>query len=101
MSIFSPPLPTPATPFSYDKDEYGLFKSMESHKIHVQVLIVSDYSFKYSHFEAVKSLHEWMAEEGRSGRGANGRRQLQLNPSPSPPLALQAFPAFTALTPAN
>ncbi|MBI4045168.1 MAG: glutamine-hydrolyzing carbamoyl-phosphate synthase small subunit [Candidatus Diapherotrites archaeon] len=35
----------------------------ESHKIHVQGLVVSDYSYNFNHFEAQKSLSEWLVEE--------------------------------------
>lgn len=49
---------------SYEKDAYGLHKFLESGKIQVSGLVVSDYSFKYSHFEAVRSLDEWMKSEG-------------------------------------
>ena len=45
------------------KDEHGLPLFFESNKIHVRGLIVSDYSFKYSHWNAKKSLAEWLQEE--------------------------------------
>ncbi|MBW2976806.1 glutamine-hydrolyzing carbamoyl-phosphate synthase small subunit [Candidatus Woesearchaeota archaeon] len=45
-----------------EKDEYGLPKYFESDKIHIQGLIVSDYSFEYSHWNAKKSLAEWLKE---------------------------------------
>lgn len=48
---------------SEEKDEYGLLKFFESEKIHIQGLIVSDYSFEYSHWNAVKSLAEWLKEQ--------------------------------------
>lgn len=35
----------------------------ESDKIQIRGLIVTDYSFDYSHWNAVKSLHEWLDEE--------------------------------------
>jgi len=37
---------------------------MESEKIHVKGLIVADYSEKYSHWNAKKSLSEWLKREG-------------------------------------
>ena len=43
--------------------ENGLLKNFESDKIHVQALVVSDYSFEYSHWNAKKSLSEWLREE--------------------------------------
>lgn len=47
---------------STERDEYGLLKFFESEKIHIQGLIVSDYSFQYSHWNAAKSLGEWLTE---------------------------------------
>lgn len=44
-------------------DENGLCTSFESEKIHVRGLIISDYSEKYSHWDAVKSLDEWLKEQ--------------------------------------
>lgn len=46
-----------------EKDEYGLLKFFESDKIHIQGLIVSDYSFSHSHWNAVKSLSDWLKEQ--------------------------------------
>lgn len=48
---------------SDEKDENGLLKFFESEKIHIQGLIVSDYSFNYSHWNAVKSLSDWLKEQ--------------------------------------
>ena len=42
--------------------EGGLPRFFESDKIHVKALVVSDYSFEYSHWNAVKSLDEWLKE---------------------------------------
>lgn len=42
--------------------EEGLFKHFESDKIHVSALIVSDYSFYHNHWNAEKSLSEWLTE---------------------------------------
>jgi carbamoyl-phosphate synthase small subunit len=44
-------------------DEYGLLKNVESNKIHVNGLIVQNYTHKYSHWNAVKSLSKWLREE--------------------------------------
>lgn len=41
----------------------GLSRFYESEKIHVEALVVSDYSFEYSHWNAVKSLADWLKEE--------------------------------------
>ncbi|MBT3802901.1 MAG: glutamine-hydrolyzing carbamoyl-phosphate synthase small subunit [Bacteroidetes bacterium] len=42
--------------------ENGLLKHYESDKIHISGLIISDYSFKYSHWNAKLSLSEWLTE---------------------------------------
>jgi carbamoyl-phosphate synthase small subunit len=42
--------------------EDGLLKYFESARIQVKGLIVSDYSHQYSHWNAKKSLSEWMRE---------------------------------------
>lgn len=47
--------------------ETGLPKFFESDKVHIKGLIVSDYSFKYSHWNAVKSLDEWLKEHNIPG----------------------------------
>jgi len=47
---------------SDEKDEFGLEKFFESSKIHVKGLIVSDYSYEHSHWQAKKSLGEWLKE---------------------------------------
>lgn len=46
-----------------DKDENGLHKFFESENIHIRALVVSDYSEEYSHWNAVRSLSDWMKEE--------------------------------------
>ncbi|MBI2651345.1 glutamine-hydrolyzing carbamoyl-phosphate synthase small subunit [Candidatus Woesearchaeota archaeon] len=43
-------------------DEFGLSKYFESSKIHIQGLLIDDYSFEYSHWNAKKSLAEWLKE---------------------------------------
>ena len=43
--------------------EDGLFKNFESDNIHCRALIVTDYSFEYSHWSAERSLSNWMIEE--------------------------------------
>ena len=42
--------------------EGGLPRFFESDKIHIKALAISDYSFEYSHWNAVKSLDEWLRE---------------------------------------
>ena len=43
--------------------ENNLSKFYESEIIHVKGLIISDYSFEYSHWNAEKSLSEWLIEQ--------------------------------------
>ena len=50
-----------------DKKENNLLKYFESNKIQVQGLIVADYSDAYSHWNAKKSLSEWMEEHNVPG----------------------------------
>lgn len=45
-----------------EKKENGLVKYLESEKIQVQGLIISNYSDAYSHWNAAKSLSEWLKE---------------------------------------
>jgi carbamoyl-phosphate synthase small subunit len=45
-----------------NKKEDNLLKHFESKKIQVQGLIITDYSDKYSHWNAKKSLSEWFKE---------------------------------------
>lgn len=44
-------------------DAYGIIKSFESEKIWIRGLVVTDYSENYSHWDAVQSLGDWMAEQ--------------------------------------
>jgi carbamoyl-phosphate synthase small subunit len=46
-----------------DEKENGMGKNFESDKIHCRALIVSGYSENYSHWDAKKSLGEWMKEQ--------------------------------------
>ena len=45
-----------------DKKENGIHRYYESHKLHITGLIVSDYSFEFSHWNAEKSLSDWLKE---------------------------------------
>ncbi len=45
------------------RDEWGVCIGFESEKIHVKGLVISDYSGKFSHYDAVKSLGQWLREE--------------------------------------
>eukprot|EP00040_Diaphanoeca_grandis_P039152 m.258265 g.258265 ORF g.258265 m.258265 type:complete len:1509 (-) comp36354_c0_seq1:42-4568(-) len=58
------------------RDEYGLMTHLESDKIHASGLVVSEYSSKYSHFEATQSLSEWLTKEGIPGITGIDTRQL-------------------------
>jgi len=49
------------------EDHLGLPKNFESEKIQVAGLVVATLSRDYSHHAAVRSLHEWLAEEGVPG----------------------------------
>ena len=42
--------------------EDGMLKFFESEEIHISGLIVSDYSFNYSHWNADQSLADWLKE---------------------------------------
>ncbi len=44
--------------------EDGLPKFFESDKMHIQALVISDYAFDHSHWNAKKSLGEWLKESG-------------------------------------
>ena len=52
-------------------DEWGLPTWFESSKIHAAGFVVGDLSEKYSHWGAVKSLHQWMEENGVPGISGN------------------------------
>lgn len=43
-------------------DEYGLLQYFESEHIHISGLIISDYSENYYHWNAQKSLGQWLQE---------------------------------------
>ncbi len=42
--------------------ENGIHKYYESNKLHISGLIISDYSFNFSHWNAKKSLSDWLKE---------------------------------------
>ena len=46
----------------FDSQENGIHKYYESHKLHISGLIISDYSFEFSHWNAQKSLSDWLKE---------------------------------------
>ncbi|MCY0726148.1 hypothetical protein OVW19_30890, partial [Klebsiella pneumoniae] len=51
-------------PDMHVKDAFGLPKFFESNTVHVAGLIVSEYSFQHSHWNAVQSLGAWLAHHG-------------------------------------
>lgn len=46
----------------FNQQENGIHKYYESHKLHITGLIISDYSFEFSHWNAEKSLSDWLKE---------------------------------------
>ncbi len=50
-----------------DKKINGIEENFESEKIHTTAIIVSEYSEKFSHFAAKKSLGDWMEENDVPG----------------------------------
>lgn len=42
--------------------ENGIHKFFESHKMHISGLIIADYSFEFNHWNAEKSLSDWLRE---------------------------------------
>ncbi|MAE43256.1 carbamoyl phosphate synthase small subunit [Candidatus Woesearchaeota archaeon] len=61
---------------SNETDKHGLPKYFESYKIHIQGLVISDYSFNYSHWNAKKSLAEWLKEYNIPGIFGVDTREL-------------------------
>eukprot|EP00731_Ephydatia_muelleri_P031726 Em0023g233a len=60
----------------YTRDEYGLPLTFESDKIHLSAIIVEDYCEEYSHWEASRSLGNWMKEQGVPGICGIDTREL-------------------------
>ena len=54
----------------------GLPKFFESDRVHIKGLVISDYSFQYSHWNAVRSLSDWLAENGVPGIFGVDTRQI-------------------------
>jgi len=50
-----------------DQSHDGLFEFYESGKVQISGLIISDYSFEYSHWNAIKSLGDWLKENNIPG----------------------------------
>jgi carbamoyl-phosphate synthase (ammonia) len=51
-------------PCTKERDENGLLTNVESEKIQVSGLLVQDYCRKPSHWNSVKTLSEWLKEDG-------------------------------------
>ena len=49
------------------RDTHGILENFESERIQVTGLIVADYSAEYSHWSAVRSLGDWLQEQGVPG----------------------------------
>lgn len=64
-------------PFSIEPN--GIATYMESDKIYVSALIVSEYSEEYSHWSAVESLASWLRREGIPGITGIDTRALTKN----------------------
>src|SRR6056297_1196850 len=47
----------------YETEENNMFRFFESHSLHISGLIISDYSDEYSHWNAEKSLGEWLTDK--------------------------------------
>jgi carbamoyl-phosphate synthase small subunit len=54
----------------------GLLSRLESDRIHVEGLIVADYSDAYSHWSAERSLSQWLVEHDVPGLAGIDTRQL-------------------------
>lgn len=61
-------------PFTFE--ENGLPTFMESEKIHVRAIIVSDYSREFSHWNGVDTLADWLKREQVPGITGIDTRQL-------------------------
>ena len=96
------------------RDKWGVCLGFESEKIHVRGLVISDYSVKFSHFDAVKSLGQWLRDEhipaicGVDTRHLtqilrdNGTLSASIIPTasgiPSETVSLRSTPPFAELT---
>ncbi len=59
-----------------DTMENGLLKFFESDRIHIKGLVISDYSWEYSHWNAVKSLADWLRANNVPGIYGVDTRQI-------------------------
>jgi len=58
------------------EQEDQMLKFFESEKVQVSALIISDYSFKYNHWNATKSLGDWLIEHHVPGIYGIDTREL-------------------------
>eukprot|EP01135_Chromosphaera_perkinsii_P010762 Nk52_evm41s2209 gene=Nk52_evmTU41s2209 len=63
-------------PSTVHEDKYGLKAFVESDKVQVAGLVVSNYSKEYSHWNAVKSLGKWLEENNVPGIYGVDTREL-------------------------
>jgi carbamoyl-phosphate synthase small subunit len=56
--------------------ENGLLNFFESDRVHIKALVVSDYSFEHSHWNAAKSLDQWLKENNVPGIYGVDTRQI-------------------------
>ena len=61
---------------AFSIEENGLPTFMESDKIYASAIIVSDYSEKFNHWNAVESLADWLKREHVPGITGIDTRQL-------------------------
>lgn len=59
-----------------DRFEKGLSKFFESDHVHITGLVISDYSVDYSHWNAMKSLSDWLREYNVPGMSGIDTRAL-------------------------
>lgn len=57
-------------------DQWGLCTRFESEKIHVRGLVIAQYSEEFSHYDAVKSLGDWLKEQKIPGICGIDTREL-------------------------
>ncbi|KAG8124663.1 hypothetical protein E2320_019916, partial [Naja naja] len=63
LTLVNPIIGSGGVPDTAASDEIGLRRYLESDSIKVSGLLVLDYSNEYSHWQAVKTLGEWLKEE--------------------------------------
>lgn len=76
LTLTSPMVGNYGVPNRSVQDQYGLPAFFESHKIHATGLLVQDYSYHYSHWNAASSLGDWLKEEGVPGLSDIDTRML-------------------------